>query len=118
MEVVKSLEQLQQENTDLQGKISDLETELELTKEVNAELSAKIEELSQKGTLGDAGEKAQAEAKPVLPTETFEVGGVKYKFISPVFVYGGKRIEAAKAITDSSLLSELVDKGVGVITRA
>lgn len=114
----KTLEQLQQENAELSSKVADLETELELTKEVNAELTAKVEELSVKGSLGEAGEKAQAEEKPVLPAESFTVDGVKYKFNTPVFVYGGKKVLSSQAILDTALLSELVARGIGVITKA
>lgn len=118
MEGEKTLEQLQQENTDLKGEVSDLATELELTKEVNAELTATIEELSSRQTLGEAGAKAQVDEKPVLPTETFDVDGKKFKFIAPAFIYGGKRVLASQAINDTALLSELVAKGIGVITKA
>lgn len=118
MEGEKTLEQLQQENADLSAKVSELETELDATKQVNDGLTAKIEELSSSKTLGEAGEKAQSQPKPVLPTDSFEVNGAKYKFIAPVFVYGGKRIEAQKAINDTDLLSELVSKGIGVIVKA
>lgn len=106
-----SIEDLQKEN-------DDLKTELEMTKEVNQELTAKIEELSKTAPLGEAGERAQAEETPVIPTSTFEVGGKNFKFITPVFVYGGKRVLASQAINDTALLTELVDKGVGVITLA
>jgi hypothetical protein len=114
----KTLEQLQQENAELTGKLQDAETELEMTKEVNAELTAKVEELSAKVSLGAAAEQAQAEEKPVLPTETFEVDGAKYKFTTPVFVFDGKKVLASQAINDADILSQLVAKGSGVVTKA
>jgi hypothetical protein len=107
-----------EENKALFVYIAELEAENEVVNEVNKELSGKIEELSAKASLGEAGEKAQAEEKPTLPTEPFTVDGNKYKFIAPVFVYGGKKVLASQAINDTALLSELVAKGIGVITKA
>lgn len=109
-----------EENKPLFDYINELESEIEVVDEVNKELTANIEQLTsaKSSDLGNAGEKAQAAAKPVIPSESFEVNGTRYKFIAPVFIYGGKRIEAAKAINDTALLSELVAKGVGVITKA
>jgi hypothetical protein len=46
------------------------------------------------------------------------VEGMKYKFNTPVFFYGGKKVLASQAINDTALLSELVAKGIGVITTA
>jgi hypothetical protein len=114
----KTLEQLQQENAELNGKLQDAKTELELTKEVNVALTAKVEELSAKVCLGSAAEQAQADEKPVLPTESFEVDGAKYKFTTPVFVFDGKKVLASQAINDTAILSQLVAKGSGVITKA
>jgi predicted nuclease with TOPRIM domain len=109
---------LQQGTTDLNGKLQDMETELESTKEINEELTAKVEELSAKVSLGAAAEQAQAEEKPVLPTETFEVDGAKYRFTTPVFVFDGKKVLASQAMNDTAILSQLVAKGSGVITKA
>jgi uncharacterized ParB-like nuclease family protein len=82
-----------EENKPLFDYIAELESEIDVVEDVNKELSEKIEELSKAApaTLGEAGEKAQAAAKPVLPVETFEVDGTKYKFTTPVFVLNGSK---------------------------
>jgi DNA repair exonuclease SbcCD ATPase subunit len=93
----------------------DLKAENEALYSVNQELTSKIEELSSDKPITEAAEKAAVKEKPVLPEAPFEVGGKKYKFLSPVFMHKKQRITAVQALTDSDTLEMLVSSKSGVI---
>lgn len=106
----KTLEQLQEENENLAAENATLS-------QVNDDLSKKVEELSKKQTVAAAANAAQKKERPKVPVDVFEVEKNKYMFVSPVFTYKKKKITAADALKDTSLLAELVKAGSGVITK-
>lgn len=107
-----------EENKPLFEYIAELESEVDTVNAVNEELSEKIDQLSSKKEDKVVDEKDQHRAKPVLPTDSFEVNGKKYKFNTPVFMYKGNRIESVNAMKDTAMVTELVENGIGVITEA
>ena len=127
-----TIEKLQKENETLRSElkaaeeksaadaqtISNLQAEVEVVSDVNADLTKKVEELSAPKTVTEAAEKLEEVKKAVLPTETFEVAGEKYQFISPVFMLNKRRITAEEALLDQELLNELVKIGSGAIVKA
>lgn len=106
----KTIEDQQKKNADLQKENADLKATAEALEQVNGDLTAKIEELSKAVPSELATEK-----KPEVPAGAFQVGKKSFKFITPVFLFGGNRIVAEEAIHDKALLESLVKKGCGVI---
>lgn len=96
--------------------IETLRSENEVLVAVNDELTAKIEELS-KAPAQVASASTEIKAL-TLPKDTFEVDGVKYQFVSPVFMRQKQRVTAQEALKDSKLLEELVKAGSGSIKKA
>lgn len=107
---------LNKENEVLTKERDELREENELLTAVNDELQTKVEELSSPKTIKEAIEKKSE--KLTVPTDSFEVDGVKYKFISPVFVHKKTRVVAADALNNEELLKELVQMGSTLIAKA
>jgi hypothetical protein len=103
--------------------IADLATataENETLSKVNDGLVLKIEELTavkDVKTQDDLAKKVTEFKKVSAPDATFEVEGVKYKFISPVFTFKNERIIAADVLNDTEKLAELVAAKVGTIKK-
>lgn len=112
-----TIESLQAENQKLKDQVEDLTQENTLVMDINKELTLKIEELSQLKRPEIIEAKA-AEKTPTLPSETFDVDGVSYRFTAPAFIYQGKKHIAAEALNDTALLAELVAKKIGFVTQA
>ena len=94
-----------------------LQSENETITKINDELVAKIEELSAVKGPVDLAKKANEVKTVSTPKESFEVDGVKYKFIAPVFMFKKERIVAADVINDSAKLAELVAAKLGTIQK-
>jgi len=119
------IEELQQENeTSKQGEenknfeIANLTEDNKILKQVNEELTKKLEAIGDVKTVAQAAEKISENKPAIIPTESFEVDGVKYKFISPSFSFEKKKFKSANAILDADLLARLVARGVGFIVQA
>lgn len=114
----KTLEQLQQELLESQTALADANKKITELTEVNEALVKKFDETGgSNATTADAVKAAAKKETPGIPTESFEVDGVNYKFIAPTFMFEKQRIVAANAISDTALLGKLVAKKVGFIQR-
>lgn len=100
----------------LNGRIEELQTQLEACETVNAALQAEIEKLDPKALRAGRAATATEPAKLTLPSETFSVDDQAYRFVAPVFVHKGQRITAEAALKDEALQAQLVADGAGVIT--
>jgi DNA repair exonuclease SbcCD ATPase subunit len=108
---VKSLEEktenLSKENNDL----------VAVNESLNAQVEALSKKIEKKKTVADVIKEVKEKSTPKLPTEPFEVGGEKYRFISRVFMYKGQRIVAADAMNNQDILEDLVAAKVGAIVK-
>lgn len=91
----------------LRQQVADLQAELELTLQVNAELTKQVEALAKYAP--------QATAAPVLSAATFEVDGVSYGFAMPAIMLKGRKITAALVAQDIDLQHQLVAMKSGMI---
>jgi hypothetical protein len=112
-----TIESLQADNQKLVEENEQLIQENTLLTDINKELVQKVEELSQLKR-PELIEAKATEATPSIPSETFAVNGVQYRFTTPAFVYKQKRFTAAEALNDTELLNELVEKKIGFIKEA
>jgi cell division protein FtsB len=85
-----------------------LEKKVELLEKIVEDLSngfAKMEEKATQSSLNVATEPAE---KPTIPTETFVVDKVTYKFKYAGLHFGDKKILASEALNDEELLANIV----------
>lgn len=54
---------------------------------------------------------------PAIPDTVFNINGQDYKFVIPSFNYKGKRLTAIDALTDESILEDLVTSGSAVVKK-
>jgi hypothetical protein len=55
--------------------------------------------------------------KPVIPTDTFSVDGVTYKFVAASFRHKNQVMTATDALADTAILEKLVSSGSALIKR-
>ena len=102
-------------NTTAPNPNADLLARIEALEKGHAALTAENAAL-RKG-LKAAETPAKEKPKPVIPTQTFQVGRKTYKFIVPAFRIGDKDMTATDALTDEELLADLVHNESGIITE-
>lgn len=97
----------------------DLEKEVSLANEKNAELRSEVkakDKIIAALTAENTALKAQKDDAPAVPT--VKVGKKTYVIAIPRFNYGGKELTAADVKSDAKLAAELVEAKSGVLVES
>lgn len=115
-ELEDSLKAEKAANINLQMQLNAAVDENNDLKTVNENLVKEVTNISEK-SMQLLVNKAAEKAKETVSTETFEVEGETYGFVSPVCMYKGQRITATEVLASKELQAELVANKIGLIKK-